>query len=153
MLEIQINNESTFETDTKPIIDLVEFTCKKHEIAEADISIAIVDDQAMSKVHEEFMNDASTTDVMSFNLSDSDKTRQTFEMIVNADMACRIAKSRNTPPLSELLLYILHGLLHNIGFNDLCEGDFNEMHKAENEILEELGYGRVFGNGKFGEKI
>jgi probable rRNA maturation factor len=147
---IQINNETDFDVDEKSVRNLVEFTCGKFDVEQADISIAVLDDEKIAKLHGQFMEKESTTDVMSFDLSETDDEAKTFEIAVNAEMARRVAAKNNNPAQSELLLYILHGLLHNIGFDDLNEEDYNEMHAQENEILEKLGYGRVFGNGKFG---
>ena len=149
MLDIQIINDSTFAADDEAIRDLVSHTCRKHSITDADISIAITDDKGISLVHSEFMNDDSITDVISFNLSEPDEQAKTFEVIVNADLAVRCAAERGIKAQAELMLYILHGLLHNIGFDDLTAEDFNIMHTAENEILEELGYGKVFGKIEF----
>jgi probable rRNA maturation factor len=152
MLDIQITNETDFQVDRKAVENLVEFTCGKYSITQADISIAIVDDKAITDLHRQFLGNEFTTDVMSFDLTDPDGDRNIFEIIVNPDMACRVAARRQRQPQSELLLYILHGLLHNIGFDDLSKNDFDRMHAAENEILEHLGYGRVFGDGEFGEE-
>ena len=144
-----MTNESDKHVNETIITDLINYTCTKFDIKDAVISVAIVTDEQISQVHKQFMDDDSTTDVISFNLSDPSDKEQTFEMIVNADMAARICLERGTKFDAELLLYILHGLLHNIGFDDLNEQDFKEMHDAENLILQELGYGRVFGDNKF----
>ncbi len=152
MLNIQITNKSTIATDSDAIKRLVKYTCLKYGINSADISIAIADDDTISNVHREFLGKNSPTDVISFNLSDVGEKIKTFEIIANSDLAQRCAKERGSRLEAELMLYILHGLLHNIGFDDLCEEDFNRMHTIENDILEELGYGRVFGEENFQDK-
>ena len=45
---------------------------------------------------------------------------------------------------AELALYVVHGLLHNIGYDDLTEADARKMHGMEDEILECFGYGTVY---------
>ncbi len=142
-------NDSDWPFDEAAVRALIDYTCDKFEIKDAVISVAVVADEQISQVHKQFMGDDSTTDVISFNLSEPSDKEQTFEMIVNADMAARISKERGAKFDAELLLYILHGLLHNIGFDDLNEQDFDKMHNTENQILNELGYGRVFGDNKF----
>lgn len=149
MLQIEINNESGAAIDENAVNILVNRTCEKFDIKDAQIGISIAGDERISVVHGQFMGDKSTTDVMSFNLSEPDDEEKTFEIIVNSDMAGRIAAAKGTSANSELMLYILHGLLHNIGFDDLCEQDFTKMHSTENTILQELGYGPVFGDAKF----
>lgn len=130
----------------------MDFVCKRFGVEEASVSVAIVGDETISHVHSEFMNDPATTDVISFNLSDEDDQCPTFEMVVNYEMAKRISADKPHSDKDELYLYILHGLLHNLGFDDLCQEDFNEMHKEEDDILEELGVGRIFGQRDFQPK-
>ena len=149
MLDIQITNDSTFAIDEEAIRQLISHTCRKYPLTDADISIAVTNDKGISLVHCEFMNDDSITDVISFNLTEPDEPVKTFEIVVNADLAVRCAARDGTEAKSELMLYILHGLLHNIGFDDLNAEEFNIMHTIENEILEELGYGKVFGQIEF----
>lgn len=150
-----VQTDITFLTD-KPLSSriewLVEAACEKHGLKDAFISVAVVDDETISGVHEEFMNDPSTTDVISFDLTDDGDPAPTFEMVVNADMAARMADEMGHSAEEELLLYVLHGLLHNLGFDDLTEEDFLIMHKEEDDILEQLGLGRLFGERKFAPK-
>ncbi|MGE4286929.1 MAG: rRNA maturation RNase YbeY [Phycisphaerae bacterium] len=147
-----VQTDITFPAD-KPLSNriewLVEAVCARHGLEDADISVAVVDDETISGVHKEFMNDPTTTDVISFDLTDEGDSAPTFEMVVNADMAQRMAEEMGHSTEEELLLYVLHGLLHNLGFDDLTEEDFLVMHKEEDDILEELGLGRLFGERKF----
>jgi probable rRNA maturation factor len=59
-------------------------------------------------------------------------------------MAVRQALLRNHSSQAELALYITHGLLHNLGFDDTAEDQAEEMHNTEDEILKQLGYGLVY---------
>ncbi len=141
-LEIQITELSDIEScDREKIIELVTFTCHRFNLFSAEISVAVVGDEQMQEVHRDFMDDSSTTDVMSFDLSDQTKV---FEIVVNADMAKRQSQINSNSFEAELLLYILHGLLHNLGFDDLSDGEFEKMHKEEDEIMKALGWGVVY---------
>lgn len=135
-----------YEIDCEKIREVVIHTCGKFNIDSAQVSVGIVDDEQISQVHDEFMQDPTTTDVISFDLSDEFEDEKTFEMIVNADMAMRQSQKRGHAFQSELILYVLHGLLHNIGFDDIEEKDFELMHKTEDEILQSLGYGVIYGS-------
>ena len=144
-IEIEITMlPSVKSCNREKVIELVTFTCKKFSLLNAQISIAIVDDKQMQDVHLNFMDDSSTTDVMSFDLSDEMSKTKCFEIIVNADMATRQSKINSNSFEAELLLYILHGLLHNLGFDDLNDAEFKKMHKEEDEIMKALGWGVVY---------
>jgi probable rRNA maturation factor len=62
-------------------------------------------------------------------------------------MAVRQANLRGHSSEAELALYITHGLLHNLGFDDSTQGQAEKMHNIENEILQQLGYGPIY-NGE-----
>ena len=125
---------------------LVKAICNRFKLLKTTVSIAIVDDAQIRKLNSRFLNRKSTTDCLSFNLSD-DKGPQSpklFELIVNGEMAVRQANLRGHSSEAELALYITHGLLHNFGFDDSTENQARKMHDTEDEILQQLGYGLVY---------
>ncbi|RKY23526.1 MAG: rRNA maturation RNase YbeY, partial [Planctomycetota bacterium] len=67
-----------------------------------------------------------------------------FELVLNGELAVKQANLRDHSAEAELALYITHGLLHNLGFDDDTEARAKEMHDAEDEILQQLDYGPVY---------
>jgi probable rRNA maturation factor len=122
---------------------LAAAVCVRFGKTSAAVSIAMVDDAAIRKVNEEFLGKAHETDVISFDLSDGPRT--SFELVVNVDEAVRQGRRRNHSVEAELALYVTHGLLHHLGFDDAGCEDARRMHAAEDAILEEAGFGRVYG--------
>jgi probable rRNA maturation factor len=132
---------------------LVKTVCNRFKLSKATISIAIVDDAQIRKVNKQFLNQNSPTDCLSFNLSDN-KTNpvkllygehsRTIELVVNGEMAVKEAKLRGHSSEAELALYITHGLLHNLGFDDSTQKQAEKMHNIEDEILQQFGYGPVY---------
>jgi probable rRNA maturation factor len=109
-----------------------------------EISIAIVDDNVIRELNKQFLNRKSVTDCLSFDLSDGEKGPKIYDLVINGEMAVRQANQRGHSSEAELALYITHGLLHNLGFNDLTKNQARKMHKTEDEILQEFGYGLVY---------
>jgi probable rRNA maturation factor len=122
---------------------LVRGVCKRFGISKGTVSIAVVDDKEISGVNKKFLNHDYTTDCLSFNLSEK-RSAKLFELVVNGQMACREAKERGHSAEAELALYITHGLLHNVGFDDANEREAEKMHQMEDEILQQEGYGCVY---------
>ena len=60
------------------------------------------------------------------------------------ESAVKEAKLRGHSSEAELALYITHGLLHNLGFDDSQRTKAKKMHKTEDEILQQLGFGLVY---------
>jgi len=130
---------------------LVKTICNRftrHEIRDTrcDISIAIVDDAKIRNLNTQFLNRKSTCDCLSFDLSDDEgpPSSKLFELVVNGEMAVEQANLRGHSSEAELALYITHGLLHNLGFDDSTQSGAQKMHDTEDEILQQIGYGSVY---------
>jgi len=130
--------------DGERLKSLARSVCRRFGLKKARVGIAIVDDEAIRKVNSSFLDKPEETDVISFDLSDDSDAARCLELVVNADEAARQGKARGHPPEAELALYITHGLLHNLGFDDATTEAGAEMHRTEDEILTEAGFGRVF---------
>lgn len=109
-------------------------------------NIAIVDDVAMTALHDRHLGIAATTDVLTFAVNTPDEPIDA-DIAVCADEAGRQAASRGHDLRRELLLYMLHGLLHCSGHDDRDEAAWAAMHAEEDRILEAIGLGRVFASG------
>ena len=122
------------------------FTRNQMQGTRYEISIAIVDGAEICKLNKQFLNRKSTADCLSFNLSDDDTegAPKSFELVVNAEIAVKEANLRGHSSEAELALYITHGLLHNLGFDDAQPEQAGKMHHTEDEILQQLGYGLVY---------
>jgi probable rRNA maturation factor len=94
-----------------------------------EIEVSLLDDEAIARVHGEFMDDPSATDVITF---------QHGELLVSAETARREAPEHGNSPEAETLLYIVHGLLHLNGHGDLAEPERTAMHRAQDAILARL---------------
>lgn len=124
---------------------LAQLICERFGTSQGNVSIAIVNDEVIQKVNKEFLNETHKTDVISFDLSDDPDEDVHFDLVVNADEAVRQAKVRNHSKEAEIALYITHGLLHNLGFDDGQDDQSRRMHQMEDEILHQAGFGPVYG--------
>jgi probable rRNA maturation factor len=110
-----------------------------------EMSVALVDDDRMSALHAQFMGIAGPTDVLTFPIDQDRRGRVTSgEVIVCVPQARREAKRHTIPVRHELLLYAIHGMLHLLGYDDRTARDFRTMHRTEDDILTQLGFGPVF---------
>jgi probable rRNA maturation factor len=110
-----------------------------------ELSVALVGDVRMSRLHERFMGIAGPTDVLTFELDHDARGRVTSgEVVICVGEARRRAGTDRSAVERELLLYALHGLLHLSGFDDRNKAEYSKMHDMEDRILTRLGVGRVF---------
>ena len=127
---------------------LVQTVCDQFDVTDVEVDIAVVDDAYMVTLNQRFFDKHGTTDCFSFDLSDEADARKPrhFEIVVNGPLAVQQAQVRGHTPEAELALYITHGLLHQLGFDDRTQSTAREMHRIEDEILHRFGYGIVYNN-------
>ena len=114
-------------------------------LAPAEVSVALVGDQTMSRLHEEYMDIPGTTDVLTFEIDYGAGGRVSEgEVVICVPEARRQAEAHSHTVQQELLLYGLHGLLHLSGYDDRNVADHRRMHRKEDEILQRLGIGKIF---------
>ena len=92
----------------------------------AAISVLIVSDRRMAALHKEFCGLAGPTDVLTF---------QHGEMVISAETAARQARIFHTSLATEVQLYLLHGLLHLAGFDDVTTQQQKRMQRLQNKLL------------------
>lgn len=145
-ITVQITkNFDSLNLNAPKLKKLVKAVCNRFKLRKAVVSIAIVDDAEIRKVNKRFCNNGSSTDCLSFDLSDDDPdSAKSFELIVNAERAVKEANIRGHSGQAELALYVTHALLHNLGFDDSGLKLAKQMHDTEDEILQQFGFGIVY---------
>lgn len=111
--------------------------------ARGEVRIRIVDDAEMAAAHLEYCEIPGTTDVLTFDMSETQGTLDT-DILACLDEATRQAAIRGHSIDRELLLYIIHGCLHCLGHDDHDEAAAARMHAEEDRLLEAIGIGRTF---------
>jgi len=111
--------------------------------ADLDIEISIVDDAIISQVHEEFMDIPGATDVITFSHGDGlDSCIDSIgEIVISAETARRYGADHGNSFETELMLYIIHGLLHLAGHEDNDPVEREAMEIIQFKILERVWTG------------
>lgn len=145
------NSQSCLELDEAFLREVVSRTLVVEGVVQADISVAIVNDATIHDLNRRHLAHDEPTDVLSFLLSsespDPDagqhgaagrrgegKTLE-GEVIASAETAVRRAADFAWSPHDELVLYIVHGLLHLAGYDDLTPAEKRLMRRRERAIL------------------
>ncbi|MFN3190965.1 MAG: rRNA maturation RNase YbeY [Aureliella sp.] len=137
-IEYHLEESSELQDDSERILQAAAWICAHAELRTLTASIAIVDDSTIHRINREHLNHDWPTDVISF-VFDADDHSVNGEVIASYDTAVRLAAQAGWPTSDELLLYIAHGLLHLVGFDDIDEEDRLKMRNAEMRLLTDLG--------------
>lgn len=107
-------------------------------IASAEISLAVVDNQAIHELNRQFLDHDYPTDVITFPLSETSDPLE-GEIVLSSEYAEAEARLHGWSAERELLLYAVHGALHLCGYDDQDEASQAKMRQMERHYLERLG--------------
>jgi probable rRNA maturation factor len=113
----------------------------KHPLAR--IGVSLTDDEGMIRLHHQYLGLTTTTDVLTFSNS-AEGHPIDVDIAACVDEAARQAAKHQHSIEQEILLYILHGLLHCCGFDDHTKAGYAKMHAEEDRILKAVGVGATF---------
>jgi probable rRNA maturation factor len=108
-------------------------------VADAEISLAFVDDATIHRLNMRYLQHDEPTDVLSFPLSEPNASRLSGELVIGAEVALAQATARGHDVQAELALYVIHGLLHLCGHDDHEEAEAAAMRERERHYLGQLG--------------
>ena len=139
-LEI-INLQKFHRVNKNKIKELVKGVLKA-EAADAEINVVLVDNKKIKEMNNAFLGHNYATDVLSFayEKEEMQKNNVAGEIIISVEMAARLARRQERAVDGELALYLTHGMLHLLGYNDKKKADAKKMHQRERVLLTNLGY-------------
>ena len=153
-------------TDHKFLDQVIRRVLSEEKIAIATISLALVNDAEIHEVNRQFLGHDYPTDVISFRLNEplhsssvvricsaGEVCADSFggvdrrssdaidgELIVSTQTAIREASAHGWSPKAELVLYVVHGLLHLCGYDDTTAEARPVMRSRERDLLAIWGF-------------
>jgi probable rRNA maturation factor len=108
-------------------------------VADYEISLALVDNATIHRLNKQFLDHDEPTDVLSFPLSEPSARKLSGELVLGAEVALARAGELGHDVQAELVLYVIHGLLHLCGHDDHEPPDATRMRERERHYLKQLG--------------
>lgn len=116
---------------------VIEFEGQKCD----EVNVYFIDTPTICQLHEEFFDDPSPTDCISFPMDEEDdeeEYRILGEVFVCPATAIEYAGQHKGNAYQETSLYIIHGLLHLMGYDDIEDEDIALMRKSEKRHMSHL---------------
>ena len=143
-MSVDVLNECGYAVDELELV-----ACSRHVMdrmkvhPDADLAITLVDEAAMTVLHEKWMDLPGPTDVMSFPMDELRPGRDGVELaegvlgdiVLCPAVAERQAAEAGRAPVEELLLLTTHGLLHLLGFDHGEPEAKREMFELQRQLL------------------
>lgn len=101
------------------------------------INICFADDPLIKKFNLKFLKTNSSTDVLAFNLNNNLENKILLaDIMISTDTAIKNSRKFNTKPEYELMLYLAHGILHILGYDDRDKTQKKQMREKEIEYVD-----------------
>jgi len=113
---------------------------KELDVSCDEIAIHFVTARAIAKLHESYFDDPTPTDTISFPLDAPGSTPNCYlgEVFVCPKVAVEYAKRHQLDPERETMLYVVHGILHLLGYDDLDAESRKVMRRMERKCMQLL---------------
>jgi probable rRNA maturation factor len=136
------NRQRVKKINTRLLKQIVGELFAELKITEAELGINLVATREMTLVNETFLQHTGSTDVITFDHAEKKKAKPQHsihgELFVCVNVAMTQAKEFQTSWQAEVVRYIVHGVLHLLGYDDLKPDLRREMKRAENRLVQLL---------------
>jgi len=139
-LEI-LNEQEEIPIEEERIRCVCEKILADARIMSGRLGVVIVDNETIHHLNKDFLQHDYPTDVISFQVeSEPESGHLEGEVIASAEMAQNRAPEFGWSVKEELILYIIHGLLHLVGFDDRTAEDSKIIREKERYYLRHAGF-------------
>lgn len=146
-MTIEVANESGIGVDELALISIARYVLDHLDIhPQAELSVLLIDVEAITELHVKWMNESGPTDVMSFPMDELDTARRPDEtgpgpallgdVVLCPAVAAQQAEQAGHGLDDELHLLTVHGVLHLLGYDHAEADDEREMFQLQNTLLD-----------------
>jgi len=143
-MAVELTNESKHSVNEARLMDVARAAMVAMNIdPEAELSIAVVDNDVMEKLHVDWMDLPGPTDVLSFPMDELEPgkpgeppvTGMLGDIVIAPEFATAQALEAGREPQAELDLLMVHGVLHLLGFDHEEPEEHQVMFDLQADIL------------------
>ncbi len=129
-----INRQRLLKLNSDKIKLLARYVLENEKISnDVGINLMFVRNNIIRKYNKSFLNKDNPTDVISFegNINDG----SAGDIIISVEKAAEYAAQNNINVNEEIARYVIHGILHCLGYEDIIDKERRAMFKRQEELL------------------
>lgn len=143
-MSVDVLNETDHDVDEVEFIDLTRYVLEQMRVhPQAELCIRFVDEATMTVLHEQWMDLAGPTDVMSFPMDELRPAREgeapvegmLGDIVLCPSVARAQAVEAGHTSAEEMLLLTTHGILHLLGYDHAEPEEEKEMFELQRQLL------------------
>lgn len=133
------DTQSLVSIEESSVFHIVQAVLSLEQASCDELNIYFVQEAEICEVHAEFFNDPSPTDCISIQIDDpKDSPCFLGEIFISPKAAQDYIKESQGDLYEEITLYLVHGLLHLLGYDDVEEEERQKMRLAEKRHINYL---------------
>lgn len=113
---------------------------KKGQSAKSEVNIIFTNNLKITRLNKRYLGRSYPTDILAFGMREGFPLKGNAyllgDIIVSAQAAVAKARELKTNPQTEVILYVIHGLLHLLGYDDKTLKDKKIIRQKEKEYLK-----------------
>lgn len=137
MIEI-INRQNLKKINRKDLTKKIRKALSLLKLSNCSMTLIVCDDAYIRKVNRKVFKLSNPTDVISLNLNNPIDPKFLGEIIVSLQQALSLGPKYGNGWEKEFLLYVIHGILHLIGYDDVTVSKRKKMFKKQDQIIEAI---------------
>ena len=143
-MSMEVNNETGYDCDEHELVRISRYVLDELRVhPQAELSIVLVDEAAMERLHVQWMDLPGPTDVMSFPMDELRPGSEDAEpepgllgdVVLCPSVAAQQAAQAGHTTEEELLLLTTHGILHLLGYDHAEPEEEAQMFELQRQLL------------------
>lgn len=152
------NRQRTRAVDTRMLRRITRHLLETEwEREDYELCVHLIAVPEMTRLNERYLRHPGSTDILTFDHSDGAERRLAGELFISIEDAVRQARQFRTTWPSELARYLVHGLLHLRGYDDVEPAARRVMKREENRLLKtvtrQFDLKRLAGGKRFQRRV
>lgn len=136
-----LNQQHVTRVPVRRIAWVAHAVLKAEKSKKSSLNIVLTDNSGIRVFHRRFLGKKGPTDVISFGHSDMKELGSQDhlgDLVVSVEMAKRRASTYGHTLHEELVLYVIHGILHLLGYEDHRKIQAQRMKVRQETLLKKL---------------
>lgn len=127
------NNQKDLKISKKKVALQTEFVLNSFKVKSEEINIYFVTKKRICELHNIYFKDPTITDCISFPIDSPNERGLLGEIFICPYVALEFSDEKK-----EIALYLVHGLLHLLGYKDFPPKEKKKMRYLEKKFLKTL---------------
>jgi probable rRNA maturation factor len=121
---ILVDDRQSSALPTDELVGLAREVLVGERVGDSELSLSFVTEDEIAELHERYLHEAGSTDVLSFALDEEDVDEHGTRILGDVVIAPAVAERNNPGDRdAELRLLVVHGILHLLGHDHMLEAD------------------------------